>query len=382
MKIENTNIISQQAASYQKTSVTQTYAQSLGGISLSQSLSASEELFTLNSSVIASSAQMLGGEAAILSLGDGQTQPDNTSAFGAAARDLAQAMNVDVPRLGLEISRANENFQYSLLQAFFGRMGFNIRIPELSFGRRYSELAMRQSTSQYAAFAMRSAGVADRGAKNVRTVETSTEVQIERSLSFSTKGSVKTSDGRTISIDLNLNMSESFYAKNVTRVEQAFMDPLVVNFGAPAAALSGKTFSFDIDSDGKSDQISSLASGSGFLALDLNNDGKINNGKELFGTESGNGFADLAKYDKDGNNWIDENDEVYDKLRIWSQDSSGKSTLAALGEVGVGAIYLGSAAGDYALGDPLDPDAMIRSTGIFLSEDGKAGTVQQVDFKV
>ena len=30
--------------------------------------------------------------------------------------------------------------------------------------------------------------------------------------------------------------------------------------------------------------------------------------RELFGTKSGNGFADLAKYDSDGNGWIDEAD--------------------------------------------------------------------------
>ena len=41
-------------------------------------------------------------------------------------------------------------------------------------------------------------------------------------------------------------------------------------------------------------------------ALDINEDGKINDGKELFGTASGNGFGDLAAYDQDNNGWIDE----------------------------------------------------------------------------
>ena len=38
-----------------------------------------------------------------------------------------------------------------------------------------------------------------------------------------------------------------------------------------------------------------MEDGSRFLALDKNNDGIINNGSELFGTESGNGFIDLKK---------------------------------------------------------------------------------------
>jgi hypothetical protein len=31
----------------------------------------------------------------------------------------------------------------------------------------------------------------------------------------------------------------------------------------------------------------------------------------LFGPQTGNGFAELAEYDEDKNNWIDENDSIY-----------------------------------------------------------------------
>ena len=49
---------------------------------------------------------------------------------------------------------------------------------------------------------------------------------------------------------------------------------------------------FDVDSDGQADKGVDAAAGSGFLALDKNSDGKVNNGSELFGAQSGNGFAD------------------------------------------------------------------------------------------
>lgn len=42
------------------------------------------------------------------------------------------------------------------------------------------------------------------------------------------------------------------------------------------------------------------------LSLDQNGNGEIDNGTELFGTKSGDGFADLARYDLDYNGWIDE----------------------------------------------------------------------------
>jgi hypothetical protein len=45
-------------------------------------------------------------------------------------------------------------------------------------------------------------------------------------------------------------------------------------------------------------------------------DGRVNDGRELFGPITGDGFAELAAYDDDGNNWIDENDGIYDNLSI------------------------------------------------------------------
>mgnify|MGYP000465316364 CR=1 FL=1 len=54
-----------------------------------------------------------------------------------------------------------------------------------------------------------------------------------------------------------------------------------------------------------------LQGGSGYLALNKNGDGVINDGSELFGTASGDGFYDLSMYDEDGNGWIDENDHAY-----------------------------------------------------------------------
>ena len=130
------------------------------------------------------------------------------------------------------------------------------------------------------------------------------------------------------------------------------------------------------------DEISMLREGSGFLALDKNGDGKINDGSELFGTRSGNGFADLAVYDEDGNGWIDENDEIFDKLRVWSKDKDGKDVLKTLKEADVGAIYLGSTNSQFSLTDKKDNEVLgaVRSTGIYLKEStGMAGTVQQVD---
>ncbi len=200
---------------------------------------------------------------------------------------------------------------------------------------------------------------------------------------FSTVGTVRTSDGREISFNVNVGMSREFqayYREKVTRASFSLCDPLVINMDTDAAELSDQTFYFDLDADGVPDEISGLGKGSGYLALDKNGDGIINDGSELFGTASGNGFADLAKYDDDGNGWIDENDAIWLKLKIWSKDENGNDLLYRLADKGVGAICLQNAATDFTLkGGSGQTRGVIRSTGIFLYENGNVGTVQHLD---
>ena len=226
--------------------------------------------------------------------------------------------------------------------------------------------------------------VSDSGSVQITSKTTQTYAE-NQAMSYSAAGIVQTSDGGRIAVSVNMNMSGEFVSHSAasqswTASTKSVMDPLVINFGAPAAELGSATFSFDLDSDGTSEQISTLGTGSGFLALDIDGNGKIDTGNELFGTKSGDGFADLAEYDGDGNGWIDENDEVYDKLRIWTRDSEGNSRLLALGEKGIGAICLAHAASDFDIKDEDNAlNGTVRSTGIFLREDGTAGTIQHVD---
>jgi hypothetical protein len=201
---------------------------------------------------------------------------------------------------------------------------------------------------------------------------------------FSTEGMVKTADGREINFNLDLEMSRSFtkyYEENYTYTIADYTDPLVINLDSNIADLSDQKFFFDLDCDGEKEEISTLKSGSGYLALDLNEDGVINDGSELFGTKSGNGFADLAKYDADGNGWIDENDSVWEKLLIWTKDEEGNDKKYHLSEAGVGAICLNSAETEFSLNSMKDNHnyGVIRRTGIFLYENGNVGTMQHLD---
>ena len=219
---------------------------------------------------------------------------------------------------------------------------------------------------------------------NIRVLTYSSDVlQIEREeASFSTVGTVRTADGREISFNVNVGMSREFQQYYQGRQEEAFVlcDPLVINLDTDVAELSDQTFYFDIDGDGELDEISGMGAGSGYLALDKNGDGVINDGSELFGTASGNGFGDLARYDEDGNGWIDENDAIWDKLKIWCKGENGEDVLYKLSDKGVGAICLQNVSTDFALkGQEGRTKGAVRSTGVFLYENGCAGTVQHVD---
>jgi hypothetical protein len=205
--------------------------------------------------------------------------------------------------------------------------------------------------------------------------------------SFAASGVVRTEDGKEINFSLSLSMSRSYHEESTVSINfgaaRQTKDPLVLNFNGSAAQLTGQRFKFDLNSDGKTEGINFVSGGSGFLALDKNGDGKINNGSELFGATSGNGFAELSALDSDHNGWIDENDAVYAQLRIWTKDASGNDQLASLKQVNVGALSLASVATPFDLKDSHNAlQGQIRSSGIFLQENGNAGIIQQVDLTV
>lgn len=202
-------------------------------------------------------------------------------------------------------------------------------------------------------------------------------------MSFTAEGIIRTKDGKEINFKTDLNMDREFLSqKNISLREgdAVKIDPLIINFDGTGAQLTTAKFSFDLNADGKKENISFAGPGSGFLSLDINYDGVINDGKELFGPQSGNGFAELARYDSDNNGWIDEKDFIFNRLHIWTKDNSNRDTLSSLKDRNIGAIYLGNIAGRFEIKHQENrSQGEIKSSGIFLKENGSAGTIQQID---
>ena len=212
----------------------------------------------------------------------------------------------------------------------------------------------------------------------IHTVNLNHESQ---NLSLSAEAKVKTSQG-DLEINLATILSHEERYKVETIVAQSAIDPLVINLSGELASVNTqKTFLFDLNSDGQKEAMALLKEGNGFLALDTNENGKIDDGSELFGTKSGNGFADLSLYDDDKNGVIDENDAIFDKLRIW-QKSALENQLITVKQARVGALLLENVSSMFSYQQGGIKSADLRSSGIALFEDGRASWMSHVDFYV
>ncbi|WP_409420662.1 hypothetical protein ABHF91_12790 [Pseudaeromonas sp. ZJS20] len=213
----------------------------------------------------------------------------------------------------------------------------------------------------------------------VRVLDFSAESE---QLVFAAEAQVTTTDGRTIDLKLGFALDYQRLSLSERLVgESALKDPLVLNLDGQVAELQQATFDFDLDADGVKEAIPKLGSGSAFLALDRNGNGLIDDGSELFGAQSGNGFAELAGLDEDGNGALDEGDSLFAALKVWRPGGE----LLAVGEVGIGALLLHPVETPYQhLGERADGQSagVLRQTGLYLTESGQAGTLQQLDLRV
>lgn len=126
---------------------------------------------------------------------------------------------------------------------------------------------------------------------------------------------------------------------------------------------------FDLNSDGLGERISrtTLGSDDGWLALDRNGNGRVDNGMELFGNFTpqptlsvglANGFLALAEYDKpanygNGDGVISRLDDVFTLLIVWQDRNhngvSETTEMMTLKELGLMTIEL-----DYRISRRMD----------------------------
>ncbi|MCB0384766.1 MAG: hypothetical protein KDD43_05185 [Bdellovibrionales bacterium] len=125
--------------------------------------------------------------------------------------------------------------------------------------------------------------------------------------------------------------------------------PLAIDLAGDGFATTSvaQGVKFDLDGTGQKQQVSWFKAGTdnAFVAVDLNGNGRIDGGQELFGTATilrngltaSNGFVALSDFDGNGDGLIDQRDSGFNRLLLWTDtnhngESEGQE-IQSLGEV-------------------------------------------------
>ena len=145
---------------------------------------------------------------------------------------------------------------------------------------------------------------------------------------------------------------------------------------------------FDHAGDGFAEKTGWVSPDDGLLAIDLNNDGKIENGTELFGNNTrlstgetaANGFEALKEFDSNSDGIIDEFDRDFQALKVWQDlNLDGKTEeleLKTLEELGITSINT-----DYFEQSQQQHDNQLIQTGLFANADSPSNELVDVWFK-
>lgn len=169
----------------------------------------------------------------------------------------------------------------------------------------------------------------------------------------------------------------SFQARFEERL--GLFDPLVLDLnrnGLFDVTTPQDGHEFDATGTGRIVQAATVTAGDGFLVLDRNHNGQIDDGRELFGDQHGaaDGFAELARFDANHDKRIDALDPIFGELGIFEdRDRNGRSDpgeLRRLAELHITRIGLERRpAHESANGNP------VALVGTFYRDDGSQGRV-------
>ncbi|MBQ7980619.1 MAG: hypothetical protein IJ305_03320, partial [Oscillospiraceae bacterium] len=172
-----------------------------------------------------------------------------------------------------------------------------------------------------------------------------------------------------------------------TQASNTVYDPIILDLDGDGFNVETKEngTNFDLDKNGFAEKIN-WTTKDGFLCLDLNGNGSIDNGGEVFGdqtlladgTKAKNGFEALAQYDSNSDGVIDANDEIYSNLRVWVDgDGDGISAggeLKTLADLGITSINLAYENVNAETGT----EATIGNSATFTYADGTVGNAGEL----
>jgi len=145
---------------------------------------------------------------------------------------------------------------------------------------------------------------------------------------------------------------------------------------------------FDLNNDGQIDRAGWIAGGDALLVRDLNGDGAINNGGELFGegtvladgSKAKDGYVALKALDSNLDGLIDAKDVAFGSLKLWIDNGNGitdQGELKSLAEAGISSISL-----EAQSSTQVNNGNLIGLMGSYTTADGNTHTMGDVWFSV
>ena len=144
---------------------------------------------------------------------------------------------------------------------------------------------------------------------------------------------------------------------------------------------------FDLANTGQAVKTGWITNGDGLLVLDINGDGIINNGGELFGEgtvlsngqKAKDGYQAMSALDTNHDGVLNNADKAFSQLQVWVDNGDGitqRGELHLLTELGISSISLTSQASA-----EVDNGNLIGLMGSFTTADGKTHTMGDVWFQ-
>jgi hypothetical protein len=161
-------------------------------------------------------------------------------------------------------------------------------------------------------------------------------------------------------------------------------DPLVLDLagdGISTKSLDGSTVHFDLNNDFFAERTGWLDGSDGFLVFDRNGNGLIDDASEMFGTNTGSGFEDLAAFDSNHDGVIDSRDAMFSQLQVWTDTNGDGITeageLHSLSDLGIASISLASTEIDATT----PQGTTLRSWASFTRTDGTTSSIYEALFE-
>ncbi len=187
-----------------------------------------------------------------------------------------------------------------------------------------------------------------------------------------------------LNYQMSLESTQSSYHKmEVTAA--ALKDPLIVQFGEQGLGEISSAIEFHINRDNTLDSLPIFSGDVGYLVYDKNSNQQADDGSELFGPRTGQGFNELAELDTNKNGFIDHEDERFEQLFIWqpSKEIIQAEQWLSLQQAKIQAISLSSTTTPYNFYDQQGQiQAQLRQSSFAINNDGLGRGVHQVDVRI